>query len=180
MDEEHDMKKYKLIVFFMVMVFVSSMLCACNDTPSNMIQSKTAEESQSREYAQTIIDSEAGSTSSLYSEPYEYPVRPGMDEWKKYETLQQMIDACQVPEDIVDGMSTYALAKTVIEYPLVVNTPAYETPKEGIEEVSKYFYGLKAFLQREEGVRIKSWTFRAPKGAGNVFKRTTRKSLGIV
>ncbi len=30
------------------------------------------------------------------------------------------------------------------------------------------------------GVRIKSWTFRAPKGAGNVFKRTTRKSLGIV
>ena len=30
------------------------------------------------------------------------------------------------------------------------------------------------------GVRTKSWTFRAPKGAGNVFKRTTRKSLGIV
>ena len=106
MDEEHDMKKYKLLLFFMVMVFVSSMLCACNDTPSNMIQSKTAEESQSREYAQTIIDSEAGSTSSFYSEPYEYP--------------------------------------------LVVNTLAYEAPKEGIEEVSKYFYGLEAFLQRED------------------------------
>ncbi len=150
MDKGRDMKKYILVLFFVVTGVVTSMLCACNDAPAGSIQSKTAEETQSREYAQTITDSEGGSTSSLYSEPYEYPVRPGMDEWKKYGTLQQMIDASQVPEDIVDNMSTYALAKTVIEYPLVVNTLSYETPKEGIEEVSKYFYGLKAFLQRED------------------------------
>jgi hypothetical protein len=52
-------------------------------------------------------------------------------------------------------------------------------PVPDIACIRTYLF-LDHFIRIDKGVRTKSWTFRAPKGAGNVFKRTTRKSLGIV
>ena len=43
------------------------------------------------------------------TEAYEYPVVPGMEEWKKLKSLPEMAEACQIPEDILDSMTTEAL-----------------------------------------------------------------------
>lgn len=148
------MKKSKLVLFFVMVEFALLVLCACNETSSDITQSNTTVESQDKEFTTTLTDNDEESTSSLITEPYEYPVRPGMEGWSKLASLQEMIDASQVPVDIVDKMTTDALARTVIEYPLVVNTLAYDTPKEGIEEVSNYFYGLRTLLQRDDAKQV--------------------------
>ena len=52
-------------------------------------------------------------------EPYDYPIRPGSDEWNNISTNSEMIAACAIPEDILHEMSTDALLATILDYPLV-------------------------------------------------------------
>ena len=63
--------------------------------------------------------------------PYEYPVRPGMDAWAQYQSLEEQIEACQVPEELLSAMTTEALVETVADYPLLVNILAYSNPGDG-------------------------------------------------
>ena len=50
---------------------------------------------------------------------YNYPIYPGMDEWSKFNTGQQMVEACQIPKEIVSQMSTQALVQAIWEHPLL-------------------------------------------------------------
>jgi len=53
---------------------------------------------------------------------YNYPVYPGMEEWAKFETGQEMMDACQIPSRTVRNMSTQALIQAIWEHPLLFDT----------------------------------------------------------
>jgi hypothetical protein len=50
---------------------------------------------------------------------YNYPVYPGTKEWKQFKTNNEMIDACQVPEEILKKMSTQAVIQALWEHPLL-------------------------------------------------------------
>ena len=43
------------------------------------------------------------------TEAYQYPVVPGMEEWKTLDSLQKKAEVCQIPEDILGSMTTEAL-----------------------------------------------------------------------
>jgi len=51
------------------------------------------------------------------TDSWNYPVYPGMDEWAKFESSQEMVDACQVPEKRLKKMSTQAVIQALWEYP---------------------------------------------------------------
>ena len=51
------------------------------------------------------------------ADAYDYPVRPGMEEWKNLKTGQEMRDACQVPFPILKEMSTQAIIQAILEHP---------------------------------------------------------------
>ncbi|MDR0605833.1 MAG: hypothetical protein LBG80_16185 [Bacteroidales bacterium] len=51
---------------------------------------------------------------------YNYPVYPGMPEWSEFQTMEEMIAACQVPENILNEMSTQAIIQAIWEYPFVL------------------------------------------------------------
>lgn len=53
---------------------------------------------------------------------YNYPVYPGMAEWAKFETGQEMVDACQIPTSFLAKMSTQALIQAIWEHPLLFDT----------------------------------------------------------
>jgi hypothetical protein len=66
---------------------------------------------------------------------YNYPVRPGMDEWAKFETVEEMVEACQVPKDILKTISTQAVLQALWEYPFlseVVHRDEYQRDFEGV------------------------------------------------
>ena len=50
---------------------------------------------------------------------YNYPVYPGTEEWKHFQTGEEMDEACQVPLDILSTMSTQALLQAIWEFPLI-------------------------------------------------------------
>ena len=49
---------------------------------------------------------------------YRYPIIPGTESWNALRNHQQMVDACQIPEDVISKMTTSELNETIIAYPL--------------------------------------------------------------
>jgi len=89
-----------------------------------------------------------GGTST--SGAYDYPIKPGTDEWKAFGSHEEMLKACQIPEEILQRMSTTALVETVLNYPLLGDWWAYDTFEIGIESVRKQFDGLSELLSRND------------------------------
>lgn len=85
--------------------------------------------------------------------PYEYPIVPGTDAWLKLDSLNDMIEACHVDEELMASMTTPALVETVINYPLLINVFAYDHVEKGIEAVSEYFKGIELLAAREDAAR---------------------------
>jgi hypothetical protein len=89
-----------------------------------------------------------GGTSA--SGAYDYPIKPGTDEWKALGSHEEMLKACQIPEELLHRMSTAALVETVLNYPLSVDWWAYDSTEIGIKHVSGQFNGLSELLSRND------------------------------
>ena len=37
---------------------------------------------------------------------WDYPVKPGMEKWKQFTKTDEMIQACQIPEEVLNSIST--------------------------------------------------------------------------
>ena len=86
--------------------------------------------------------------------PYEYPIKPGMDEWNEILNHATKVEMLQIPEHILEEMTTRALAETVLEYPYLVDMYAYGSTSLGYEIVSETFNGLKELGGRPDGLSI--------------------------
>jgi len=89
-------------------------------------------------------------SASIESQVYDFPIKLGTDEWKSLKNLEEKIEACHVPEEIILNMKTEHLIETVLNYPLLGNIYFYNTIDEGIKEVSSYFEGLKELMKRPD------------------------------
>ena len=86
--------------------------------------------------------------------PYVYPVLPGTDEWRALKNMQEKIEACHVPEELLQNMTTEALAETVLTYPLLPCMFAFDTIEMGYRSVSGYFLGLSELEKREDAITV--------------------------
>jgi len=89
-----------------------------------------------------------GGTSA--SDAYDYPIKPGTDEWKAFGSHEEMLKACQIPEELLHRMSTTGLVETVLNYPLSADWLAYDSFEIGIEHVREQFNGLSELLSRND------------------------------
>ena len=84
---------------------------------------------------------------------WSYPVRPGMAEWRQYRTGQQKWEACQIPQNILETLSTEELAEICFNFPLFLNFAAFDDERFGIRYVVNNFNGLKELSNRKDGAR---------------------------
>lgn len=84
------------------------------------------------------------------TDAYDYPIKPGTEEWKAFTTHDEMLKACQIPENILKNMSTAGLVETVLNYPLYGDIRAYDSLQMGFDHVSARFNGLKELLNRKD------------------------------
>lgn len=86
--------------------------------------------------------------------PYEYPILPGTQEWADLFTHGAMLRACQIPEDILQAMTTEALVETVVNYPLAADVYAYDTFQMGYDAVKRQFNGLRELERRPDALSV--------------------------
>ena len=86
--------------------------------------------------------------SNKITQPYTYPILPGSNEWRNFESVHEMIEACQIPEDLLTNMTTKALVQTVLDYPLLMDLLAEGEARHGFEVMISRFNGLQELSRR--------------------------------
>lgn len=110
------------------------------------------------EQSDSVINGDVGmsaiaadnSCNGQISTPYEYPVQPGTKQWAAFTTLAEKINACNIPEDTLENMSTDALVETVLSYPLLPCILAFDSYEDGFNSVLNYSSGLKELVHRKD------------------------------
>jgi hypothetical protein len=84
-------------------------------------------------------------------EPYDFPLKPGMPEWKTLKAGIEKVNVLQIPQDILTRMTTRSLLETCLNYPMFGDITAYSSPKAGMEIlIDKYFNGFVELLKRKD------------------------------
>lgn len=90
------------------------------------------------------------SVAQTIDRPYDYPIRPGMEEWNALQTAEDRYGACQIPEKILSSISTVALAETCLNFPLFLEVNMASTLQKGFHSVVEHFNGLQELFKRED------------------------------
>lgn len=81
---------------------------------------------------------------------WDYPVKPGMEEWKKFQSNQEMVEACQIPEKVLAILSVEELTDICLQYPLIADVFAFENLNEGLAKLNDDFNGIKELYKRKD------------------------------
>ena len=84
---------------------------------------------------------------------WDYPVKPGSDEWASFTTGKQKGDACQIPDKILEKLSTKDLVRICLNYPLFFNFTSLDDERAGIRFVINRFNGLSELSKRKDGAQ---------------------------
>lgn len=88
--------------------------------------------------------------STAITTAYEYPISAGSSEWAQYESKQELLDQLQIPNGILQNLTTEALVETVLNYPFFMDIYCYNSPQEGFKYMSKKFNGFSELLSRTD------------------------------
>lgn len=91
---------------------------------------------------------------SLNDNAHQFSVVPRTEEWKSLKNVIEKREACYVPLDELENMSTPALIETIINYPLLVDIYVYNSIDEGINALSNYFFGIQVLSNRENALEM--------------------------
>lgn len=81
---------------------------------------------------------------------WDYPVKPGSEEWKKFESNEAMVNACQIPEKILSALSTENLMELCLQYPLLYDVFAFNNTNEGLDKLFGDFNGMRELYKRKD------------------------------
>ena len=79
---------------------------------------------------------------------WDYPVKPGMEEWKQFHSNKEMVAACQIPEKILCCLSTEKLTDLCLQYPLLSDFYAFNFPDDGLDILFKDFNGIRELYKK--------------------------------
>lgn len=87
---------------------------------------------------------------------YEYSVTPERDpaRWAALMSAGQAVAALQIPRRQLRSMTTSELLAAVLDYPLLGNFQAYDSPQEGLVTLTRESAALGELLRREDTPRV--------------------------
>ena len=81
---------------------------------------------------------------------WDFPVKTGTDEWAKFKTNEEMVEACQIPENILASLTTEELTAICLNYPLIYDVFAFNQMKLGIDKLFADFNGIRELFGRDD------------------------------
>ena len=92
-----------------------------------------------------------GEVEYTIDQPYIYPLTPAMtEEWKEAweKGGAAVYKACEVPQELLENMTTKALLQTALDYPFFVNEYAYNTREMGFDAAVSQNRALRELCKR--------------------------------
>ncbi|MBN2610109.1 MAG: hypothetical protein JXB00_00990 [Bacteroidales bacterium] len=100
-------------------------------------------------------------TNNTYCQVYNFPIKPGSNDWKKLQTHDEMLQVCQIPDSLLLEMCTKSLLETCLKYPLILDFIFYNDTKLGFETMSNGFNGIIELKKRNDAGKYLGEIYRA-------------------
>ena len=88
------------------------------------------------------------------SERYVFPAEKDFKAWGALATLEDRFAACEVPENLLRAMSTDALVRTALNYPLNFIYSAYNNPYSSVDLIIKNSALHRELLSRRDAANV--------------------------
>ncbi|MDD4493561.1 MAG: hypothetical protein PHV32_04315, partial [Eubacteriales bacterium] len=94
--------------------------------------------------------------SEKITDAYVFPITPekAPDKWKEFQSHQEMLDACRVPDEVLNKMSTKGLIETCLSYPLIGDMMFHNEIYQGFVKQTDSFNGLNELLNRKDAGNV--------------------------
>lgn len=80
---------------------------------------------------------------------YAFPITQYDEAWYEFESVVDMRVATQLPEELLNDISTKELVRLVLKYPLLCDMKAYSI-EEGYAHIKEQFNGIQELVSRED------------------------------
>lgn len=114
-------------------------------------------------------------TSNIYCQIYNFPVKPGSPEWRRFQSHDEMVRNCQIPDSIISSMTTKDLLDSYLNYPLIMDMLAYDNLKDGFEKMNKTVNCFQTLLKREDVGKILIEKYKTMKVVKDLNDTTSSK-----
>lgn len=84
------------------------------------------------------------------NEAFRYKVTPQDDEWKTFETHAAMVEACRIPSETLNKMTTAEVVDAVIDFPLLFDVFFYGSKEQAVEEMLNNSDAFKELTARRD------------------------------
>jgi hypothetical protein len=91
---------------------------------------------------------------------YIYPIQPGTPEWANLSSHAEMIDTTQIPDLVLDTISTWGLLESCLKYPLYGDFSAFNNQISYINDLEQSNKGFKELLSREDAPLVMLYFYR--------------------
>ncbi|MBA7543741.1 hypothetical protein ES705_36078 [subsurface metagenome] len=82
--------------------------------------------------------------------PYDFPVKPGTEQWAKLSSSKEMDEVCIIPDRVLSNLSTKALLITCLNYPRIIDFFLMDNLQSGFNFYAKHFNGLEELVKRPD------------------------------
>ena len=83
---------------------------------------------------------------------WDYPIKPKTEEWEKLENNKAKVEVCQMPESVLQDISTNDLMTLCLQYPLLYDVFAFNNVNDGLRKLFSDFNGIREFSKRESAI----------------------------
>ena len=94
-------------------------------------------------------------------EVWDYPLKPGMEQWRQFKSMEEMFQACQIPEDVLKTLDTESLVRICYNFPAYLIVFFYNSPQDGFNAFHSQFNGVRELMDREDAGRFMLDRYRA-------------------
>ena len=81
---------------------------------------------------------------------YVFPIKPGMPEWEQLNSSREIDSVLQIPEDVLQNISTEALIETVLNYPRFGDLYFLDDYQLAFDRLTEHFNGFQELLTRND------------------------------
>lgn len=85
---------------------------------------------------------------------YEFPLTSKSPKWKTLKTYKEKLLVLQIPDQVLNEMSTEGLVRTCLNYPMWLHMMLHGNLQSGIEKVISNFNGLQELMKRTDAGSI--------------------------
>lgn len=84
-----------------------------------------------------------------FGQAWDYPIKPGTNEWNNFKSVDDMYRACQIPDSVLANIDTKGLVDICLNFPAIPQFPFFNSPQECFLSFYDNFNGIRELFKRK-------------------------------